>query len=311
MARPRTRFFELGGHRLAYDERGDGERAVVLLPGLLLPRRMQDPLADRLAERGNRVLTLDPLGHGESDRPPGPTHYSMSRFADQVVALLDRLGIEQAVVGGTSLGANVSLETAARAPERVRGLVLEMPVLDRGQLSALVIFTPGMVGFRYGAPLVRPLSRVARLLPRGGPHLADVMLDWASQDPAHISFALQGLSFGRTAPPREERERITAPTLVIAHTMDPLHALADSEGAVRDLPRARLTKARTFFEMRFAPGRLSREIAAFVEECWSEEHAGRRSRPLPGSARRAERSREPGPAHRRMRDIAYPEQPRR
>jgi len=40
----------------------------------------------------------------------------MQRFAEQVVALLDHLEVEQAVVGGTSLGANVALETAALAP---------------------------------------------------------------------------------------------------------------------------------------------------------------------------------------------------
>lgn len=245
---------------------------------------MQEPLADRLADAGSRVLNLDLLGHGESDRPAGPTHYSMSRLADQVVALLDHLGIDQAVVGGTSLGANVSLETAARAPERVRGLVLEMPVLDWGQLPALAIFTPAIASFRYGASLIRPLSLLARRVPRGGAHLADVMLDWVSQDPAHAAHVIQGLSFGRTAPPREERERIAALTLVIAHTMDPLHALADSEAAVRDIPGARLTRARTFFEMRFAPGRLSREIAAFVEECWS---AGQRGEARPGVPRAA------------------------
>jgi pimeloyl-ACP methyl ester carboxylesterase len=266
-----ARFFEFDGHRLAYDERGGSDRTVVLLPGLLLPRHMQDPLADRLAQSGNRVLCLDLLGHGESDRPPGATRYSMSRFADQVVALLDHLGIDQAVVGGTSLGANVSLETAARWPERVRGLVLEMPVLDAGHVAGLVIFTPGLLWFRYGARALRPLTVLARRAPRLGPHLADVLLDWMSQDPAHAANVLHGLSYGRTAPPRHERERITAPTLVIAHTMDPLHALGDSEAAVRDLPRARLTRARTFFEMRFAPGRLSREIAAFVGGCWSGE----------------------------------------
>ena len=53
------------------------------------------------------MVTLDLLGHGRSDRPADPLVYSMSAFADQVVALLDHLGAEQAVVGGLSLGANV------------------------------------------------------------------------------------------------------------------------------------------------------------------------------------------------------------
>ena len=64
----------------------------------------------------------------------------MTAFGEQVVALLDHLGAEQAVIGGTSLGANVSLEVADIAPERVRGLILEMPVLD--DVDTAVSFSP-------------------------------------------------------------------------------------------------------------------------------------------------------------------------
>ena len=59
---------------------------------------------------------MDLLGHGASDRPRDMWRYGMSFFAsEQVVALMDHLEIEQAVVMGTSLGANVALELA-RAP---------------------------------------------------------------------------------------------------------------------------------------------------------------------------------------------------
>ena len=53
-----------------------------------------------------------------------------------MVALLDHLEIDEAVVDGTSLGANTTLEVAALAPERLRGMVLEMPVLDNALLGA-------------------------------------------------------------------------------------------------------------------------------------------------------------------------------
>ena len=61
------------------------------------------------------MVTLDLLGHGRSDRPADPLVYSMSAFADQVVALLDHLGAAQAVIGGTSLGANVVARGGGRA----------------------------------------------------------------------------------------------------------------------------------------------------------------------------------------------------
>src|ERR1700752_2377037 len=101
--------FDHRGHRLAYTVHGEGERTCVLLP-----QRMHLPLATELAERGTRVVTLDLLGHGLSDRPEDMASYSMPLFAGQVLALLDHLGVESAIVGGTSLGANVTLEVAAQ-----------------------------------------------------------------------------------------------------------------------------------------------------------------------------------------------------
>ena len=108
---------------------------MILLPGLLLPARMHEPLAQALAERGNRVVLLDLLGHGRSDRPRDMWRYSMRDFAEEVVALMDHLELDEAVVGGTSLGANTTLEVASLAPERLRGMVIEMPVLDNALLA--------------------------------------------------------------------------------------------------------------------------------------------------------------------------------
>src|SRR5215203_4309985 len=115
---PTTREFRYQGHRLVFDEYGVGDRPVLLLPGLLFSRKMHRPLAEQLASRGHRVLCLDLLGHGESDRPPEMTNYSMTAFGRQAIALLDHVGVEKGVIGGTSLGANAALEAAAGAPER-------------------------------------------------------------------------------------------------------------------------------------------------------------------------------------------------
>src|SRR5947209_20622957 len=90
------------GHRIAYTACGQGKRWVVLTPGLLFPASMQEPLARHLAQLGNHVLTMDPLGHGRSERPIDMTCYSVKTFAAEAVALLDHLDIDEAVVGGTS-----------------------------------------------------------------------------------------------------------------------------------------------------------------------------------------------------------------
>jgi pimeloyl-ACP methyl ester carboxylesterase len=265
---PRSSHFEFDGHRLVYDEYGSGERAVVLLPAVLFSRKMHEPLAIALADRGHRVLCLDLLGHGDSDRPPEMWGYSMPNFGRQAVALLDHAGVDRAVVGGTSLGANAALEAAAASPDRIRGLLIEMPVLDNALLACALGFTPLLVGLTFGAPIARLLGRGARVVPRRLWHLGDMLLDWVSQDPKPSASVLQGLFFGRIAPPREERGQIQHPTLVIGHYRDPIHPFSDSDMLVRELPNARLVQASSILELRLTPERLTSEIVTFVEECF-------------------------------------------
>jgi pimeloyl-ACP methyl ester carboxylesterase len=264
----RTRHFHHDGWRLVYDEYGSGTRPLVLVHGLLLSRKMHAPLAQALAERGNRVIVLDLLGHGESDRPSDMWRYSMPLFGEQVVSLLDHLGIDEAVVAGTSLGANTTLEAACIAPDRLRGMVIEMPVLDNALLGCALAFTPLLVSLTFGAPITRQFARAMRLVPRGLNHWGDVLLDWVSQDPGPSSAVLQGLFFGRIAPPREERGRIQTPALVIGHGRDPIHPFSDSGMLVRELPNGRLLEAGWILELRLAPDRLTGEIARFIDECW-------------------------------------------
>ena len=263
------------GHRLVYDELGDGARPLILLPGLLLPRTMHYPLAKALAERGNRVIIMDLLGHNDSDRPKDMWHYAMPLFAEQVVGLMDHLGLDEAVVGGTSLGANVTLETLVAAPERVRGAVIEMPVLDNALLGCALAFTPLLVGLTLAEPAARLLARAARLVPRGPVHLLNVGLDWVSQDPKPSASYLQGLFFGRIAPPRAQRRQIQNSALVVGHPRDPIHPFSDAGMLVEEMPNARMVEAGSILEMRLTPRRLTGEVARFVDECW---------RPAPATA---------------------------
>ena len=272
-----TGSFEHNGHRLVYDEYGSGARPIVLLPGLLFSRKMHRPLAEALAERGNRVICLDLLGHGDSDRPRDMWRYSMPIFGEQVVALLDHLELDEAVVGGTSLGANVSLEVTARAPDRLRGAVIEMPVLDNALLGCALAFTPLLISLTFGAPLTGLAARVLRHVPRGAHPLADSLLDWGSQDPRPSAAVLQGLFFDRVAPPRSERALIETKTLVIGHPRDPVHPFSDADMLARELPNAQLIDANSILELRIAPDRLTNEIARFVDECWRPARTRRRA----------------------------------
>ena len=255
------------GHRIEYETHGDGERLLVLVHGLLMSRRMYEGLAPELARRGNRVVCVDLLGHGRSDRPEDLRLYSMPLFARQVAAVLDHLEAPTAVVGGTSLGANVALELAVSEPERALALFVEMPVLDNALPAVVATFGPLLLGLRLGRPAFELLSRVTSALPRSF-DLIDLGLDLVRQRPGPSGAVLEGLLLGETAPHREERRRIEQPTLVIGHPRDPVHPFSDAGMLIEELPHARLLEATSILEWRLTPGRLTGELASFLDEVW-------------------------------------------
>src|SRR5262249_42478662 len=162
---------------ISYDEHGAGPHPVVLIHGLLMDRRMYTKLAPTVAGRGYRVITVDMLGHGESAHPLAMTAYSMPQFGRDIVALLHHPGIAQALVGGTSLGANVALEVAVAAPARVRGLVLEMPVLENALPAAAAAFVPLALALRVSHRLMGDVAWLARKIPRSH-YVLDILIDF-------------------------------------------------------------------------------------------------------------------------------------
>jgi len=261
------------GYRIGYDEYGTGKRPIVLIHGLLMNRRMFERLGPALAARGNHVICVDLLGHGRSDQPDDLRLYSMPLFGEQVVALLDHLGLERAVVGGTSLGANVALELAVRHPDRVEALFVEMPVLDNALAAVAAIFSPILLGLRVGRPAIELSSRLASLVPRTN-FLLDIGLDWARRRPGPSIAVLEGLLLGETAPAREQRRLIERPALVVGHPRDPLHPFSDSGMLIEELPAARLVEANSILEWRTRPQRLDTELASFLDEVWEASAGG-------------------------------------
>ncbi|QCW50862.1 alpha/beta hydrolase [Nocardioides dongxiaopingii] len=280
-----------GRDRLEYTEYGGGDSWVVLLPGQLLPRRMQQPLARALAAEGLHVVTLDLLGHGRSDRPADPLVYSVTAFGEQVVALLDHLGAPEAVIGGTSLGANAALEVAAIAPERVRGLLLEMPVLDNAVEAGILVCAPLMFAARFLPFTVTGLRKATRPVPRGlVPFWAGIALDACNQRADAMGAVVHGLFFGRMAPSSRQRRAMTMPALVVGHPSDPIHPAADAAMLAEEMPNARFVRAHHILEWRFWPERLDREAVEFAQGCWA-----RTPRTASGPVRGPRRARRAGP----------------
>lgn len=130
-------------HQLGYDIHGSDDAPVVVLGSSLgTTRSVWDAQLSFLSEQF-RVVRYDHLGHGDSTVPPGP--YTIESLAADVLRLLNKLGIDQAHVGGISLGGMVALQLAATAPGRV----------DRLALVCSAAYLPPAQAWRERATVVR------------------------------------------------------------------------------------------------------------------------------------------------------------
>ena len=110
------------------------------------------------------------------------------------------------------------------------------------------------------------------MVPRRGPLLGQLLLDWISQDPKPSASVLQGLFFGRVAPPTASAARSSRPTLIIGHPRDPIHPFSDADMLFKELPDARMIEATSILELRTTPERLTGEIVQFIDSCCGRRH---------------------------------------
>lgn len=136
------------GVELFFESEGSGP-VIVLTHGASWDHHQWQPQVEALREHF-RVITWDVRGHGQSGLPAGPVN--PNDFRHDLVVLLDHLGIEQAVLGGLSMGGHISLQTAACYPQRAAGLVL--------------IGTPFTNSFNLYEKIAVPINRFSqRLMP--------------------------------------------------------------------------------------------------------------------------------------------------
>lgn len=118
--------FDVDGVRIHYTDDGAGP-PVVLVHGLTssAERNWRRPgVVDALVAAGRRVIAIDCRGHGESDKPHDPAAYAGTRFGDDVIALMDHLGIETADLAGYSMGGMIATSLLARRPELFRRVII-------------------------------------------------------------------------------------------------------------------------------------------------------------------------------------------
>ena len=195
----------------------EGAPVLVLYGSLGTTLAMWEPLAPLLSER-MRLVRVDGRGHGRSPEPPGP--YAIEDLGQDVLALLDRLGLDRVAFAGLSIGGMVGQWLGIDAPDRVSSLVL----MCTGSFL-------GDAGFDDRARTVReagsvePLADtvIARWLTPGFAERRPEVRDWLramlvaspAEGYAASCEAIAGMDF------RADRIRITAPTLVVSGAQDP------------------------------------------------------------------------------------------
>lgn len=242
-----------GGHRIAYQEAGpSGGPTVVLIHGLASDSDTWDRALPPLAERGVRVIAVDLLGHGRSDRPTGS--YLLDDFAASLDAFFSAAGIERATVGGHSLGGAIAVHLGYHYPRRVERLILVSagglgrevhPMLRAAALPGASVLLdaalhPWLVRL-YGRP---GLHRALRLTPENVTNLrrARRALDRADGRAAFFA-ALRGViapsgQRGSFIEMRYLAEQV--PTLLVWSERDGVIPVAHAHAARRHLPGSRL-----------------------------------------------------------------------
>lgn len=225
--------------QLAYDDVGMGN-AVVLIHGYPFNRSLWNEQVEALSSR-YRVVTPDLRGFGESQSSEGPA--TMNRMAQDVAQLMDHLGIEQAVIGGLSMGGYVALAFVKQFPSRVRALVLadtraqadtdEAKQTRRQQAEKAV--AEGMAGIADAMlPKLLTPDTVSKR-PEVVKRVRDMML---KTNPHGAASALLGMA------EREDQSEfistIRVPTMILVGRDDAITPLADSETMQSKITPSRL-----------------------------------------------------------------------
>jgi pimeloyl-ACP methyl ester carboxylesterase len=200
------------GVPVRYEVRGQGSPALVFVHGWSCDRSYWRGQVDAFAAR-HRVVTVDLAGHGASGA--GRPAWTMPAFGEDVVAVVDELGLGDLVLIGHSMGGDVIVETALRRPGQVLGLVWVDTYSTLGEPEPREAIQAFVAPFRKDFPAATR-AFVGRLFgPDGDPGL----LEWVAADMAAAApeVALDAMehAVGNGARILPLLERLTVPLVAI------------------------------------------------------------------------------------------------
>jgi pimeloyl-ACP methyl ester carboxylesterase len=224
------------GLLIPYIEQGDRDGVpLVLLHGITDSHRSYEPVLAALPD-SIRAIAITARGHGDAGKPQDG--YDADQMAADVIAVMNELGIERAIVAGHSMGAWTARRVAALYPERVLGVVLAGSFAsfhDKPELEGLLEefaalrdpIDPAYARAWQDSTLARPVPEA----------FMEMIVEETCKPPARVwRAAMQGLYEARLEPAGS----VTAPTLLCWGQHDPFVPDADQERLLARVPHAEL-----------------------------------------------------------------------
>jgi pimeloyl-ACP methyl ester carboxylesterase len=269
--------FTLGTATLNYIDAGRGLPFVFqhgIGGDISQPRKVLDP------PHGVRLISFDARAHGSTIWSGDAAELSFETLGDDLIGLLNYLGVARAVVGGISMGAGVALNAAMRYPERVAGLVLARPAwLDRPMPRRTLRLFDLLAGLlrelAFSIATDEGLDWAWQKLERDAAFAAIARrctdTAWSLRNQLTAERAVDGVArlerFPRDRPVADLRQlaALRVPTLVLAHQQDPIHPFAYGLRLAQAIPGARVVEvtSRSVSRERHAT-EMRRGITAFV-----------------------------------------------
>lgn len=265
-----------GGAALAAVDDGDGV-PVVLLHGLTASRRYVVMGSTALQRSGHRVVAYDARAHGSSSPAPAPDAYGYEHLCADLLAVLDTLELERAVLAGASMGAHTILRLALEVPERVAGLAVVTPAYDP-------VAHDGVARIRKYDALAEGLRSDGIEGFVAARRLDELPAPWRSsvekfvrqsmalhRHPDALADALEVIPRSRPFEDLHALERIECPAVVVADRdeADPGHPLALGEAYAELLPNSRLVvEPEGRPPLAWQGAQLSKVIARLAREAW-------------------------------------------
>jgi pimeloyl-ACP methyl ester carboxylesterase len=233
--------FDHDGLRFHYRDEGRG-LPVVFQHGL--GGDLSQPFAVYRPAPGVRLLGFDSRAHGQTHPLGDVNQLSIAMLADDLIAFLDHLGIDRAVVGGISLGSAVAVNVALRFPDRVLGLTLSRPAWVDGpapenvRLFSMIARLLRDLGAQEGLEQFRKTPEF-QIMDRESPECARSLLGQFEQPRAEECVArLERLAGDTPCRDRAAYRQISVPALVLGNRQDPIHPWAFAEAVSQLIPGA-------------------------------------------------------------------------